>query len=129
MNVAAFLGTIQCRIGIAHRFGAPTAEDVSSASRAGDTRASEILQTGGEALGAAIAFSVNLLDPEAVILGGGVGLNDREFRHALETSMRRHIWLEETRGHFLLDAKLGEQAGVVGAARAALNHIPMTTAC
>ena len=36
----------------------------------------------------AIAFSVNLLDPEAVIRGGGVGLNDGVYRAALETRMR-----------------------------------------
>jgi glucokinase len=115
-------------VGIAQRFGAPTAEDVSRASRAGDTRASEILQTGGRALGEAIAFSVNLLDPEAVILGGAIALNDREYRLALESNMRSHIWLEETRDLPLLDAELGGYAGVVGAARAALNHAPVGTA-
>ena len=83
----------------------------------------EILQTGGRALGEAIAFAVNLLDPEAVILGGGVGLNDRTYRLALETSMRSHIWLEETRALPLLDAALGAHAGVVGAAaRPSTNH-------
>jgi glucokinase len=70
---------------------------------------------------------VNLLDPEAVILGGGVGLNDREYRLALEVSMRRNIWLEETWDLTLLDAELGEDAGVVEAARAALNHAPVGT--
>jgi glucokinase len=113
-------------LGIAQLFGAPTAEDVSRASRAGNTHASEILHSGGSALGEAIAFSVNLLDPEAVLLGGGVGLNDGIYRVALETSMRCHIWLEETRDHLpLLDAVLGEHAGVVGAARTALDHAPV----
>jgi glucokinase len=115
-------------LGIAQLFGAPTAEGVSRASRAGNTHASEILQSGGSALGEAIAFSVNLLDPEAVILGGGVGLNDGVYRVALEKSMRSHIWLEETRDLPLLDAVLGEHAGVVGAARTALDHAPVGTA-
>lgn len=115
-------------IGIAQRYGAPTAEDVSRASQAGDARASEILQSGGRALGEAIAFSVNLLDPEAVILGGGVGLNEGEYRAALEAGMRSHIWLEDTRDVPLLAAELGAQAGVVGAARAALDHVPVGAA-
>jgi len=112
-------------LGIAQRFGAPTAESVSRASHAGNTHASEILQSGGGALGEAIAFSVNLLDPEVVILGGGVGLNDGVYRVALEESMRSHIWLEESRDIPLLDAVLGEHAGVVGAARAALERTPV----
>ena len=115
-------------VGIAERFGAPTAADVSRASQAGDRRASEILRRAGGALGEAIAFSVNLLDPEAVILGGGVGLNVGEYRAALESGMRGHIWLAETRDLPLLAAELGEQAGVVGAARAALDHAPVGAA-
>jgi glucokinase len=109
-------------VGIAQRFGAATVEDVVRASQAGDTRATEILREGGAALGDAIAFSVNLLDPEAVIVGGGVGLNASEYRSALETAMRRHIWLGEARDVPLLDAELGARAGVVGAASAALDH-------
>lgn len=110
-------------VGIAQRFGAPTVEDVSRASQAGDARASAILQSGGRALGEAIAFSVNLLDPEAVILGGGVGLNEGAYRAALETGMRSQIWFEDARDLPLLDAELGAQAGVVGAASAALDHV------
>lgn len=112
-------------VGIAQHFGAPSAEEVSRAARAGDERAEEILRRGGRALGEAIAFSVNLLDPEAVILGGGVGLNDSEYHEALESGMRTHIWFEETRGLSLLDAELGEQAGVIGAARTALDRAPV----
>jgi glucokinase len=115
-------------VGMADLFGAPTTEDVSRAAQSGDARASEILRNGGRALGEAIAFAVNLLDPEAVILGGGVGLNAREYRTALESGMRTHIWLETARALPLLAAELGEQAGVVGAARVALDHIPVAAA-
>ena len=109
-------------IGIAQRFGAASASDVSRASEAGDIRAADILRAGGAALGQAIAFGVNLLDPEAVIIGGGIGLNDPEFRLALTSAMRNHIWLDEAREIPLLDAELGEHAGVIGAARVALNR-------
>ena len=109
-------------LGIARSFGAATAEDVVRASENGDQRAVGVLRTGGAALGGAIAFSVNLLDPEVVIMGGGVGLNVAEFRIALETAMRGQIWLEEARNLPLLDAELGGQAGVVGAASIAIDH-------
>jgi glycine/D-amino acid oxidase-like deaminating enzyme len=51
--------------------GGPWVEDVVRGSREGDREASRALREAGAALGGAIAFSVNLLDPEAVILGGG----------------------------------------------------------
>ena len=86
------------------------------------------LRGGGRALGEAIAFTVNLLDPDAVILGGGVGLNEGEYRAALETGMRSQIWLESTRQLPLLRAALGEQAGVIGAARVAVGRVPVGAA-
>ena len=112
-------------VGMADLFGVPSTEDVSRASRAGDARASGILRDGGRALGEAIAFAVNLVDPEAVILGGGVGLNETEYRASLESGMRAHIWLDTARELPLLAAELGEQAGVIGAARMALSHVPV----
>jgi hypothetical protein len=62
-----------------------------------------------------------------VILRGGIGLNDREYRFALTTSIRSNIWLEEARELPLPDAELGEYAGHVGAARAALHDAPVGT--
>ena len=58
----------------------------------------------------------------AVILGGGVGLHESEYRLVLETALRRHVWLDETRDPPLLAGELGEWGGVVGAAGAAFDH-------
>ena len=51
-------------------------EEIMVAAAAGNGTAIHILTTGGEALGSALAWLINVLDPEAVITGGGLGLTD-----------------------------------------------------
>ncbi len=105
--------------GIAAQFGAGTVQDVVAAAAAGETRAVDLLQTGGAVLGRAIGFAVNLLDPEAIIVGGGLVLNVAIYRAALERSLRETIWADDVRSVPLVEAALGVHAGVVGAAVAA----------
>ena len=45
---------------------------VIEASRAGDKLANELLETAGRQLGRKISFLVNLLNPEVVVIGGGI---------------------------------------------------------
>ena len=44
------------------------------------------------AVGAAVAQLVNILDPAAVVIGGGLGLCLGLYRDALLETARRHIW-------------------------------------
>jgi predicted NBD/HSP70 family sugar kinase len=65
--------------------------------------------------GEAIAAVINILDPDAVVIGGGVGnigiLYDEETRRAV----LRHVFNTELRTEFLRPT-LGDSAGVFGAA-------------
>lgn len=90
--------------------------DVLSLAEDDDADAEWIVRTGGEALGAAIAQLVNMLDPEIVVLGGGLGATEGAYRASVERSMRRLIWSDLHRDVQLLTAELGVEAGVVGAA-------------
>ena len=71
-----------------------------------------------EALGAAIAGLVNALDPEAVVIGGGLGLV-RGYREAAVAAARRLIWAEDVRGLPIIPADLGADGAMLGAALAA----------
>src|SRR5439155_22334871 len=71
---------------------AKSGEDVLAAARAGDPRAVRVARSAGETLGAAIGWLVNVLDPEAIVIGGGLGLSDPLFREAVTAGVRRHIW-------------------------------------
>ena len=52
--------------------GEITARDVAHAAQHGDLVAQEILQEAGEYLGTALASMVNLINPQMIIIGGGV---------------------------------------------------------
>ncbi len=81
-----------------------------------DPVAREILYSAGAALGNSVAFLCNVLDPAAVIVGGGLGLAGGVYWDAFVAATRAHIYAEDTRGLPILPAALGVDAGVVGAA-------------
>jgi glucokinase len=93
-----------------------TCEQVFRAASHGDKNAIEILTSAGEALGVSAAFLVNVLDPEMIVLGGGLGTTGGWYRDAFERSCREHIFADNTRGLPIVTAKLGVDAGLVGAA-------------
>lgn len=99
-------------------------QEVLAAAQANDSHAREIIHSAGQALGAQVALLVNVLDPEAVIIGGGLGLSDGYFWDDLAHSTRRHIWSAVHRDLPILRAQTGLQAGVIGAALAAAISSP-----
>jgi len=92
------------------------AEQVFEAAAKGDVAAEEILRTAGAALGVSVAFLVNVLDPEAVVIGGGLGLAPGVYWESFIESAREHIWSPCTRTLPFLRAALGSHSGVIGAA-------------
>lgn len=97
-------------------------QGVFRAAGQGDREAIDILSSAGEALGVSTAFLVNVLDPEMVILGGGLGIAGGIYRDAFERSCREHIFAENSRALPILPAKLGADAGLVGAAAVVLTQ-------
>lgn len=93
-----------------------SAATLARAAEAGETSATRVLHDAGTALGQAIAFAVNLLDPEVVVLGGGLALGSAVYASAVETAMRAHVWSENTKEVPLLQGALGSEAGMIGAA-------------
>lgn len=93
-----------------------TAKDVFRAASQGNKAAADILTSAGEALGVSMALLVNMLDPEVIVVGGGLGLAGGLYRDAFERACRAHIFADNSRGLPIVAAKLGVEAGVVGAA-------------
>jgi glucokinase len=67
-----------------------------------------------------------VLDPEAVVVGGGLGLAGGLYWESFERSAREHIWADATRGLPIVPAQLGADAGLIGAAASVLrtHHEP-----
>ena len=94
----------------------PSGQALFAASAANDEAAMAILHSAGAALGNSVAFLCNVLDPEAVIVGGGLGLAGGLYWDAFVEATRAHIYADDTRTLPILPAALGVEAGVIGAA-------------
>jgi glucokinase len=107
--------------------GAPVTEarPVVAAAERGDGAAIEIVESAATALGSALGWLVNLLDPDAIVIGGGLGLAPGRFRQRLAEATRAHIWNPSARGVPLLPARLGADAGIVGAALIASDRVEL----
>jgi glucokinase len=85
-----------------------------------DELAREIVTEAVEALGAGVASAVNLLDVEAVIVGGGLGVRLGEpYREHIEAAMLPHLFGDDDPPAVRL-AALGDLGGAIGAALLAL---------
>lgn len=80
-----------------------------------DELAEELIERAIEALGTGIASAVNLLDVEAVILGGGLGIRFGErLMDPLMEEMLKHLFVDE-RPPAVRVASLGDLGGAIGA--------------
>ena len=103
-----------------------TGETVHKAARAGDPDALKLFDELGYWLGVGIASLVNVFDPRLVILGGGlVATGDLLLTPAL-ASFERFVFARPYRKELpaLAPARLGTDAGLIGAALLALHRFP-----
>jgi glucokinase len=82
----------------------------------GDKMAQELLEEAIEALGNGVASAVNLLDPEAVVIGGGLGIRlGQPWVEKLREAMLPHLFVDAHPPAILL-AELGDLGGAQGGA-------------
>jgi glucokinase len=94
--------------------------DLVAAVGQGNAPARKVWQDSIHALAAAIASFINVLDPQIVVVGGGIANSGP----ALFTPLRRHLarfeWRPGGAKAHIVQAKLGDRAGAFGAARNAM---------
>jgi glucokinase len=93
-----------------------TAERVAVAAQQGDALARFILAEAGKYLGIALAGIVNLLNPERLIVGGGVAQAGEWLLEPARWELRRRALTTATETIQLAPAALGINAGILGAA-------------
>jgi glucokinase len=82
----------------------------------GDKMAKQLLDRAVKALGAGIASAVNLLDVEAVVIGGGLGIRLGEpYARKIANAMQPHLFVDD-RPPAIQVAALGDLGGAIGAA-------------
>jgi glucokinase len=88
----------------------------SRALERGDELAQAIIDEALEALGAGVASAVNLLDVEAVVIGGGLGVRFGEpFAQRIAEAMHPHLF-NDAHPPAVHEAALGDLGGALGAA-------------
>ena len=94
-----------------------TGEDVAAAAADGDALALELVTDVGAWLGQGIADLAAVLDPEVVVIGGGVSkLGELVLAPARDRLERALPGRGFRPGPRVVSARLGAQAGIVGAA-------------
>jgi glucokinase len=94
----------------------PTSGVWARALDAGDPLATDLIDRAVKALGAGVASALNILDVEAVVIGGGLGVRLGEpYRARIEQAMMPHLFSDDDPPAVLL-AELGDLGGAIGAA-------------
>jgi glucokinase len=126
-DIVATPGSLEDAIGdctLPHRSSGrfATTKDLVASHLTGDTAATELWLRSIRHLAAGIVSIINAVDPQVVILGGGIA----SAGGALFTPLRRYLDEMEWRPHEtpvpILPARLGDLAGAIGAAHNALQQ-------
>ena len=98
-----------------------TARDVFTAARSGDKIAGEVIRLFGYYLGQAIGSVITILAPDVVVIGGGVSKAGSILVEAVEEYYRDYTF-HACKDVPLVLARLGNKAGIYGAARLVINR-------
>ena len=98
-------------------------EDVGIAAMRGDRYANKIIQDSGRQIGKILATLVALLNPDAVLIGGGVSNIGAQFLVAIRREVLRLSIPLSTR-HLVIDlSPIRSEAGVAGAIALSLDYV------
>ena len=96
---------------------------LAHAAEAGNPEALEFWETYGHLLGAGLANSIYVLNPEAIVIGGGIAASAELFLPATRAEIERRVLPESREGLQIMPAQLGAKAGIVGAAKLAWQRV------
>ncbi|MBI3784093.1 MAG: ROK family protein [Deltaproteobacteria bacterium] len=97
------------------RGGAPSSvQEIVVAARNGEARAAQTFATFLDHFGRSLANLVTILDPDVIVLGGGLSNIDELYRSGRD-AVARYVFNDELRTPIVRN-QLGDSAGVIGAA-------------
>jgi glucokinase len=100
-----------------------TAQTVYQAAQAGDELALEVVHDTANYLGAAVASLINIFNPEAVVICGGVTLAGESLFTPLRREVSRRAFRPAVQVCRIVAGELTGVAGVYGAARVFLDQV------
>lgn len=102
------------------RDGEVSAKSVFDAVKAGDKLAKEVAERFGYYLGKGLAAIANVVNPEVIVIGGGVSKAGDILLSFIEPSFQKYVFPPCRHAKFKL-AELGNDAGIIGAAGMIIN--------
>jgi glucokinase len=90
-------------------------KDIFAAAASGHVLAGELITQMIDRLAATIAVAAHALNPEVIVLGGGVANAGEPLRLALLHALPRYVMPSHRDGLRIVLAELGEWAGAIGA--------------
>ena len=96
--------------------------ELSTLAKEGNQQALEFWQSYGRDLGVGLTSLIYVLTPEAIIIGGGISAAADFFFPAVWAEIEHRVLVSSRTGLQLLRAELGNQAGIVGAAKLAWQN-------
>jgi len=88
---------------------------------AGDAQALEFWAEYGRYLGIGLTTLIYIFTPEAIVIGGGISASAEFFLPAAEAEITKRVLPSSRSGLKIIPAKLGNQAGMIGAVKLALS--------
>ena len=98
-------------------------KQVGDLARAGDNHALAAFEKAGYYIGKALSYAVNFVNPEAVVLGGGVMMDGDLLMPSVERNFRRFLFEKANKNVKIVKTALGYDAALLGAATLALNSL------
>lgn len=112
---------------IAVACGTSTVEEAVVAARAGDARAIRGLADTGRYLGVGLANMIVAIDPDRVVLGGGVAAAGALLLDPIREEIARRVYVTAWEHIEVVTAQLGTHAGAIGAAVHGAEHATAVT--
>lgn len=106
-----------------HKNNNPNALEIYQAGKSGDALALEVFRQQGFYLGIALAGLINVLNPEIIVIGGGAADGWDLFLPSMEAEIKGRSYREPANRAKITRAELGDDAGILGAARLAFESI------
>ena len=98
-------------------------KEVGELARMGDSDALAAFEKAGYYIGKALSYAVNFVNPEAVVLGGGVMMDDTLIMPAIERNFYKFLFTKANENVKILKTALGYDAALAGAAALALSNV------
>jgi len=102
--------------------------DLVAFALAGDAVARKLLRDSGRRLGEVLAVAINLLNPEAVVIGGDMGQAFEVYAAGVRESVYARSTALATRDLQFVPSTQGDSSGLLGCAALAVKHVLAPTA-